>query len=172
MAYCSRPPWSRRVRRRFRCTLGRRRRRWFMKSRGLLPVQGWCGLKAIGNRWVTATDGCGGIGSVHHLKVHTGRIRTMTTTAKAGCCMKDIGTAKTTTTITGEIMIADGGMGITMMIMGMSIMIRNACSDRCEPTGVNQDRKTWSIQAKEPDRCRRRWDEPRIRMQGSGKSVI
>src|SRR5712691_3733167 len=171
MVHCSPQLWLRRVRRRFRCTSGHRRRRWFMKSRDLLPVQGSCGLKAIGNRWVTGTDGCGGIGSVHHLKGHTGRIRITTTTAKAGWCTKDIGTARTTTITTGEIMIADEGMGITMMIMGMSIMIRSACSDRCEPTDVNQDGKTWTIQAKVQIAADADGTNHGYGMQGSGKSV-
>jgi hypothetical protein len=52
------------------------------------------------------------------MKGHTGRIRTTTTIAKGGNGTKDIGTARTTTTAIGAIMIMDAG--IVMATTGMT----------------------------------------------------
>ena len=94
-----------------------------MKSRDRLRAWATFGSRDIGNPWVTVTGGCGDTGSVLHLKVPTGRIRITTTIAKGGCCTKDIGTARTTTTATGGI----GGEGIrNMMIMVMNITTRDS----------------------------------------------
>jgi hypothetical protein len=59
----------------------------------------------IGNPLVTITGGSGDAGTVLHLKGHTGVIRIMTTTEKAGECTRDIGTMRITTTAIGETMI-------------------------------------------------------------------
>jgi hypothetical protein len=79
-----------------------------MKSMDQLQVQVSSGWMDIGNQLVTTTGGSGDAGSVLHLKGHTGVIRTMTTTEKAGKCTRDTGTMRTTTMATGEttIMIA------------------------------------------------------------------
>jgi hypothetical protein len=58
------------------------------------------------------TSGSGGIGSVLSWRAHTGHTHITITIAKAGKCTKDIGTAKTTPTATGEIMIVGKGMVI------------------------------------------------------------
>ena len=62
----------------------------------------------IGNQSATITDGSADAGTALHTKGHTGVIRIMTTTEKAGACTRDIGTMKITTMATGEttIMIA------------------------------------------------------------------
>ena len=62
----------------------------------------------IGNRLVTITGGSGDAGTVLHMKGHTGAIRTMTTTGKAGKCTRDIGTVRTTIRATGETMVMIG----------------------------------------------------------------
>jgi hypothetical protein len=59
----------------------------------------------IGNQLVTITGGFGDAGTVLHMKGHTGVIRIMTTTEKAGECTRDIGTMRTTTMAAGETMI-------------------------------------------------------------------
>jgi hypothetical protein len=48
------------------------------------------------------------------MKGHTGRIRITTTIAKAGNGMKDIGTARITTTAIGATMITDAGIAMGM----------------------------------------------------------
>jgi hypothetical protein len=79
-----------------------------MKSMDRLQVQTSSGWMDIGNQLVIITGGSGDAGTVLPMKGHTGVIRIMTTTAKAGECTRDIGTMRTTTTATGEttIMIA------------------------------------------------------------------
>ena len=84
-----------------------------MRSMGRLQVQASSGWKGIGNQLVTITGGSGDAGTVLHMKGHTGLIRIMTTTAKAGKCTRDIGTMKTTTTATGETMIMIATVVIT-----------------------------------------------------------
>jgi hypothetical protein len=71
----------------------------------------------IGNPLVTITGGSGDAGTVLHLKGHTGVIRIMTTTEKAGECTRDIGTMRITTTAIGETMI----MIATIMIATIMI---------------------------------------------------
>jgi hypothetical protein len=79
-----------------------------MKSMDRLQVQTSSGWMDIGNQLVIITGGSGDAGTVLPMKGHTGVIRIMTTTEKAGECTRDIGTMRTTTTATGEttIMIA------------------------------------------------------------------
>ena len=84
-----------------------------MRSPDRLPAQASLGLMAIGHRRVTITSGFGDIGSDPRLKVHTGRIRTTITIAKAGSGTKDIGTARTTTTAIGATMVMGGAIAIT-----------------------------------------------------------
>jgi hypothetical protein len=76
-----------------------------MSGMDRLQVQSSSGWTDIGNQWVTITGGSEDDGNVLLIKGHTGAIRTMTTTEKAGRCMRDIGTARITTTATGESMI-------------------------------------------------------------------
>src|SRR6202171_4919439 len=113
MAHCSQPLLSRRVQHRFRCTSGPRHRRSAMRSMDRLQVQTSSGWMDIGNQLVTVTGGSGDAGTVLHMKGHTGVIRIMTTTAKAGKCTRDIGTMKTTTTATRETMIMIATVVIT-----------------------------------------------------------
>ena len=79
-----------------------------MRSMDRLQVQTSSGWMDIGNQLVISIGGSADVGSGLHLKGHTGVIRIMTTTAKAGECTKDIGTMRITTMATGEttIMIA------------------------------------------------------------------
>jgi hypothetical protein len=84
-----------------------------MRSVDRLQVQVSSGWKDIGNPLVTITGGCGDAGTVLHMKGHTGVIRIMTTTEKAGKCTRDIGTMRTTTTATGETMIVIATIIIT-----------------------------------------------------------
>jgi hypothetical protein len=76
-----------------------------MRSAERLQVQASCGWKDIGNPLVTITGGSGDVGTDLPMKGHTGVIRITTTTEKAGKCMRDTGTMKTTTMATGETMI-------------------------------------------------------------------
>ena len=76
-----------------------------MRSMDRLQVQTSSGWMDIGNQLVTTTGGSGDAGTGLHMKGHTGVIRTMTTTEKAGKCTRDIGTMRTTTMATGETMI-------------------------------------------------------------------
>lgn len=87
-----------------------------MRSMDRLQVQSSSGWTDIGNQWITITGGSEDVGSVLLIKGHTGAIRTMTTTGKAGGCMRDIGTARITTTVTGEstIMIVTIVIATTM----------------------------------------------------------
>ena len=64
---------------------------------------------------VIITGGFGDVGTVLRTKGHTGAIRTMTTTEKAGECTRDIGTMRTTTTAIGETMIMIATIMITTM---------------------------------------------------------
>src|ERR1700730_8906836 len=117
MAHCSQPLLSRRVQHRFRCTSGPRHRRSAMRSMDRLQVQASSGWMDIGNQLVNVTGGSGDAGTVLHMKGHTGVIRIMTTTAKAGKCTRDIGTMRTTTMATGETMIMIAAIMIaTIMI--------------------------------------------------------
>src|ERR1700682_5390766 len=116
MAHCSQPLLSRRVQHRFRCTSGPRHRRSAMRSMDRLQVQTSSGWMDIGNQLVTVTGGSGDAGTVLHMKGHTGVIRIMTTTAKAGKCTRDIGTMRTTTMDTGENMIMSATIMITTTI--------------------------------------------------------
>jgi hypothetical protein len=84
-----------------------------MRSMDRLQVQTSSGWMDIGNRLVTITGGSGDAGTVLHMKGHTGAIRIMTTTEKAGECTRDIGTMRTTTTATGETMIVIATIMIT-----------------------------------------------------------
>ena len=59
----------------------------------------------IGNRLGTITDGSGDAGTVLHMTGHTGVIRIMTTTEKAGECTRDTGTVRITTVATGDTII-------------------------------------------------------------------
>jgi hypothetical protein len=67
----------------------------------------------IGNPLVTITGGSGDAGTVLHMKVHTGAIRIMTTTEKAGGCTRDIGTMRITTMATEETMVMIATIVIT-----------------------------------------------------------
>jgi hypothetical protein len=113
MAQCSQPPLSRRAQHRFRCISGLHHHRSAMRSVDRLQVQASSGSKDIGNQLVIITGGFGDAGTVLPMKGPTGVIHTMTTTAKAGKCTRDIGIMRITTMATGEntIMIA------TIMIM-------------------------------------------------------
>jgi hypothetical protein len=84
-----------------------------------LQLQTSSGWMDIGNRLVTITGGSGDAGTVLHMKGHTGAIRTMTTTGKAGKCTRDIGTMRTTTMAAGET-----------MTMIATIMIATVTTDR------------------------------------------
>ena len=81
-----------------------------------LQVQTSSGWMDIGNPLVTITGGSGDAGTVLPMKGHTGVIRITTTIAKAGNGTKGIGTARTTTTAIGAIMIVGGGMVITTTV--------------------------------------------------------
>jgi hypothetical protein len=87
----------------------------------------------IGSQLVTTTGGSGDAGTVLPLKGHTGAIRIMTTIAKAGECMRDIGTMRTTTTATGEttIMIAN-------VVITTTITTDLFCTS---PTALSRDRE-------------------------------
>ncbi len=87
----------------------------------------------IGSQLVTTTGGSGDAGTVLHLKGHTGVIRTMTTTGKAGECMRDIGTMRTTTTATGETTIMIANVVITTTITTDLFCI--------SPTALSRDRE-------------------------------
>ena len=87
-----------------------------MKSMDQLQVQVSSGWMDTGNQLVTTTGGCEDAGSVLHLKGHTGVIRIMTTTGKAGKCTRDTGTMRTTTTATGETTIMIATVVITTTI--------------------------------------------------------
>jgi hypothetical protein len=113
MAPCSQPPLSRRVQHRYRFTSGPRHRRSVMRSMDLHQVRTSSGWKDIGNQLVTITGGSGDAGTVLHTKGHTGVIRIMTTTAKAGKCTRDIGTMRIMTVVTGETMIMIATIMIT-----------------------------------------------------------
>jgi len=84
-----------------------------MRSLGHHPLRASFGSKGIGLRRVTTTSGFGDIGNVLRLKGHAGRIRTTTTTTKAGNGTKDIGAVRTTTMAAGANMITSGATGIT-----------------------------------------------------------
>src|SRR6266852_8683361 len=114
MAHCSQSLLSRRVQPRFRCTSGPRHRRSAMRSMDRLQVQTSSGWKDIGNPLVTITGGSEDAGIGLHMKGHTGVIRIMTTTEKAGKCTRDIGTVRTTTRAT-EAMVTIGTIMITTM---------------------------------------------------------
>src|SRR5947209_17173595 len=93
-----------------------------MRNLGRCRTKAMFGLRDIGSHRGATIDGCRDVGNSLRMKELTGRIRITTTTAKAGGCMKAIGTAKTMTTVTGANMIAD--TEITMiMIMGMTTTI-------------------------------------------------
>ena len=87
-----------------------------MRSPGHLLARASFGSKGIGYRQLIVTSGSGDIGSVLRLKEHTGRIRTMTTIAKAGNITKDIGTARTMTTAIGASMAMVGAMVSTTTV--------------------------------------------------------
>jgi len=70
----------------------------------------------IGHQSVIITGGSGDAGTVLPMKGHTGVIRTMITTEKAGECTRDIGTMRTTTTATGETTIMIATVVITTTI--------------------------------------------------------
>jgi hypothetical protein len=78
----------------------------------------------IGNQLVIITGGSGDAGTVLPMKGHTGVIRTMITTEKAGECTGDIGTMRTTTTATGETAIMIGTIMITTMTTNHSALMR------------------------------------------------
>jgi hypothetical protein len=87
-----------------------------MRSVDRLQVQALPGWKDIGNQSVTNIGGSADAGSGLHLKGHTGVIRIMTTTERAGKCTRDIGTTRITTTATGETMIMIATIMITTTI--------------------------------------------------------
>src|ERR1700730_9315365 len=84
-----------------------------MRSMDRLRVRASSGWMDIGNQSVNVTGGSGDAGTLLHMKGHTGVIRIMTTTAKAGKCTRDIGTMRTTTMATGEAMIMIATIMIT-----------------------------------------------------------
>jgi hypothetical protein len=87
-----------------------------MRSMDRLQVQTSSGWMDIGNQLVIIIGGSGDAGTVLPMKGHTGVIRTMTTTEKAGECTRDIGTMRTTTTATGETTIMIATVVITTTI--------------------------------------------------------
>jgi len=91
-----------------------------MRSMDRLRVRASSGWMDIGNQSVTTTGGSGDAGTGLHMKGHTGVIRIMTTTAKAGKCTRDIGTMRTTTMATGETMIMIATIMITRTMTTMT----------------------------------------------------
>ena len=104
-----------------------------MRSMDRLQARPSSGWMDIGNQLAIITGGSGDAGNVLPTKGHTGVIRTMTTTGKAGECMRDIGTMRTTTTATGETTIMIANVVITTTITTDLFCI--------SPTALSRDRE-------------------------------